>query len=164
MIRNLDSSYRGEGARTVYDSITATLAITGGVARNDDLTLTAGWGGVTGTGEINIGGQSVEYRVIPAVQTSSDGSNIAVPVIVRGPWADLSFAPDLEYLANQRLELERAELEAAAQASIDEERGRLEQEARDRLNLPAGGDARDAIENQLRNEVEGALRGLFGGN
>lgn len=164
MIRNLDSSYRGEGARTVYDSITATLAITGGVARNDDLTLTAGWGGVTGTGEINIGGQSVEYRVIPAVQTSSDGSNIAVPVIVRGPWADLSFAPDLEYLANQRLELERAELEAAAQARIDEERARLEQEARDRLNLPAEGDARDAIENQLRNEVEGALRGLFGGN
>jgi hypothetical protein len=67
-------------------------------------------------------------------------------------------------LANQRLELERAELEAAAQARIDEERARLEQEARDRLNLPAEGDARDAIENQLRNEVEGALRGLFGGN
>ncbi len=164
MIRNLDSSYRGQGARTVYDSITATLAITGGVARNDDLRLDAGWGGVTGAGAIDIGGQSVDYRVIPAVQTSSDGSNIAVPVIVRGPWANLSFAPDLEYLARQRLELEREQLEEAAQARIDAERERLEQEARERLNIPAEGDARDAIENQLRNEVEGALRGLLGGN
>lgn len=164
MIRNLDSSYRGEGARTVYDSITATLAIASGVARNDDLRLDAGWGSVTGAGTIDIGRQSVDYRVIPAVQTSSDGSNIAVPVIVRGPWANLSFAPDLEYLARQRLELEREQLEEAAQARIDAERERLEQEARERLNLPAEGDARDAIENQLRNEVEGALRGLLGGN
>lgn len=157
MIRNLDTAYRGDGARTVYDSVTSTWAIAGGVAQNDDLSLAASWGGVTGAGRVDIGGQSVQYRLVPAVQTSSDGSAIAVPVLIEGPWSNLRFAPDLEYLATQRLELEREAIEAQA-------RERLETEARERLNVAPEGDIQDALEDRLRNEAQDALRNLLGGN
>jgi AsmA protein len=50
MIRNFDASFRGEGARTVYDSITANFVISDGIVQNDDLLLDAPWGGVEGAG------------------------------------------------------------------------------------------------------------------
>ena len=102
MIRNFDTSFRGEGARTVYDSISANFTIDDGVLRNDDLVLNAPWGGVEGTGRVDLGARSVDYRVIPAVMRNEAGeAGLAVPILVSGPWSGLRFRPDLEYLAEQ---------------------------------------------------------------
>ena len=172
MIRNFDTGYQGEGQRTVYDSVTASFAITRGVLQNDDLLLSAPWGGVTGSGQANLGGQSLDYRVIPRVERGESG--LSVPILITGPWADLSFRPDLAFLAEQELAAERERLEAEARARLDEERERLEQEARDRVQEEVGQalgvevtdettteQIQDSLEDRLRQEAEQQLRNLF---
>ena len=132
MIRNRDPGAQGTGARTVYDSVSARFVIADGVLANEDLTLAAGWGGATGAGRVDLGGQSLDYRMIPAISPTADIGAIRVPVLIRGPWSGPSIRLDLEYLAQQELAAERARLEAEAQARIDAEVDRLEAGARAR--------------------------------
>ncbi len=174
MVRNLDTSFQGEGARTVYDSITANFVITDGVLQNDDLLLDAPWGTVTGAGQVDIGAQTLDYRVIPGVLRDDQGqAGIQVPVLISGPWASPSIRPDLAYLAEQELAAEAARLEEEARARLAEEADRLEEEARQRANellgteLEAGDtvdDAGQALEDRLREEAENQLRRLLGGD
>jgi AsmA protein len=173
MIRTLDASFQGDGARTVYDSLTAAFTITEGVLRNDDLLLDAPWGEVAGAGRVDLGAQTLDYRVIPTVMRDASGSGgINVPILFSGPWASLSIRPDLEYLAQQELAEEAERLEAEARARLAEEADRLEAEARARANEALGldlqegdtvEDAQDALEQRLRDEAEDQLRRLLGG-
>lgn len=171
MIRNRDPGAQGAGARTVYDSLSAGFTIADGVLANDDLALAAGWGSATGAGRVDLGAQSLDYRVTPAILQSGDGGAIRVPVLIRGPWSGPPIRLDLEYLAQQELAAERARLEAEAQARIDAEVDRLEAEARARANQALGTqlqqgdtvqDARDALEDRLRQEAEQQLLRLLG--
>lgn len=158
MIRNFDTSFRGEGARTVYDSITANFTIENGVLRNDDLSLVAPWGGVDGEGTVNLGGRSLDYRVVPGVLRGEDGQGgLSVPLLVTGPWARPDVRPDLESLAAQQL---------------GEQRDRIEGEVRDRANELLGtglqaGDGEEAIgealQERLSEETENVLSRLLGG-
>lgn len=171
MIRNFDSSYRGEGQRTVYDSVTGGFTIVDGVLRNEDLLLSAPWGVVDGAGQADIGARTVEYRVIPRVMRAEDGSGgLQVPILITGPWADLRFRPDLAWLAEQELAEDRARLEAEARERLDAERSRLEQSLRDRANEVLDvqiedGQSRDEIErsleDRLREEAAERLQRLF---
>lgn len=171
MIRNFDPSYRGEGQRTVYDSLTGSFTIAGGVLRNEDLVLAAPWGRVTGAGRTDIGAQTVEYRVIPGVLQGADGTGgFAVPILITGPWSDLSFRPDLAFIAEQELAEERARLEAAARERLAAEREELERRLRDQAGDALGveieeGQSReeieDALEQRLREQAEEQLRRLL---
>ncbi|WP_439140361.1 AsmA family protein, partial [Roseicyclus sp.] len=67
MIRNRDPGAQGAGARTVYDSLSAGFIIADGVLANDDLALAAGWGSAAGAGRVDLGAQSLDYRLIPAI-------------------------------------------------------------------------------------------------
>ncbi|MCU4655114.1 AsmA family protein [Roseibacterium sp. SDUM158016] len=173
MIRNFDASFRGEGARTVYDSVTANFSIADGVLTNDDLELDAPWGAVRGEGTVDLGAQRLDYRVIPGVMRDENGQvGIEVPVLIDGPWSDLRFRPDLEYLAEQEFLEQRDRLAAEAQARLAEEQDRIEQDVRDRANELLGtqieaGDTREEIEgaltDRLTEEAGNALLRLLGG-
>ena len=171
MIRNRDPGAQGAGARTVYDSVSASFTIADGVLANEDLALAAGWGSAAGVGRVDLGAQSLDYRLIPAILQSGDGGAIRVPVLIRGPWSGPSIRLDLEYLAQQELAAERARLEAEAKARLEAEVDRLEAEARARANQALGTqlqqgdtvqDARDALEDRLRQEAEQQLLRLLG--
>lgn len=171
MIRNFDASYRGEGQRTVFDAVTAGFTVAGGVARNEDLRLDAPWGEVTGAGEADIGAQTVDYRVIPGVIRGEDGAAaISVPILITGPWSDLRFRPDLEYLAEQELAAERDRLEAAARERLEAQQERLETELREQvgeaLDVEIDTDTtveevEQTLEDRLREEAEQRLRELL---
>lgn len=173
MLRNLDAGYQGEGARTVYDSITGNFTITGGVLSNEDLLLDAPWGEVQGTGTVDIGRQALDYRVIPGVLRDETGvAGVQVPVRITGSWDAPRFRPDLEYLAQQELEAERARLEEAARARIEAERERLAAEALDRANAALGTelgadatveDVEDAVTDRLMDAVAPQVLQLLGG-
>ncbi|MEJ6392425.1 AsmA family protein [Gymnodinialimonas sp. 2305UL16-5] len=170
MIRNFDASFRGEGARTVYDSVTANFLIRDGVLSNDDLLLDAPWGEVRGEGQADLAAMTVDYQVTPGVLRDDSGAaGFRVPILIRGPWSAPSFRPDLEALAEQELADEAAALEAAARERLEEEENRLEETVRDRANELLGveieaGDSRDDIQRQLEEgAVNGLQRLLFGG-
>jgi AsmA protein len=160
MIRNLDTSYRGEGQRTVYESITASFTMADGVVTNDDLLMTAPFGELTGDGTVSLGQQALDYTVVPRVLygQGSDGG-VRVPLRISGYWGDPNFSLDLEALARQELEeeidaLEQRATEAAAEAlGIEVEEGQSVEEA-----------AQDTLEDRLREEAARQLERLLGGN
>ncbi len=69
---------------------------------NNDLSLKSPFIRVTGKGTSDMPKRTVNYRVTPkAVATSKgqggsgDAGGIKVPVVISGPWHDLSYKPDL---------------------------------------------------------------------
>ncbi len=160
MIRNLDTSYRGEGQRTVYESITASFDLSDGVVSNDDLLMTAPFGELTGSGTVGVGEQVLDVTVIPRVMYDSAGEGgVRVPLRISGTWASPRFALDLEALANERVQeeldaLEQRATDAAADAlGVDVQEGQSLQDA-----------AQDSLEDRLRQEAEDQLNRLLGGN
>jgi len=65
MLRNFDTSYRGEGKKTIYDAITASFVIRDGVLQNDDLLFKAPLATAKGKGRVDIGAKTIDYRVEP---------------------------------------------------------------------------------------------------
>jgi AsmA protein len=77
-------------SRTDFASLSGTFTITNGVVKNDDLQLKSGIIPITGAGTVNLPNRAVDYRV-----TVSLAGAIGVPVLVSGPWDNLSYRPDL---------------------------------------------------------------------
>jgi AsmA protein len=160
MIRNFDTSFRGAGQRTVYDSLTGSFTMEGGVVSNSDLLMTASLGELTGSGSVNLGNQDLDYTVVPRVLygEGSEGG-VRVPLRISGYWGDPNFSIDLEALAGQELEeqidaLEERATNAATEAlGIEVQEGQSVEEA-----------AQDALEERLREEAEQQLLRLLGGN
>lgn len=134
MLRNLDPSYMGKGYTTIFDEITGTFRIVDGVVINDDLRLTAPLFRASGSGQIGIGGQTLDLRVTPEL-LGGQNAGIKVPLRVTGSWQD----------PKVRLDLEGAL------------RSRVEEEARDRIQKELGGAAGDGLEETLKKGLGGLL-------
>ena len=89
---NATSSLTGvtSNGATDFSSLSGTFTITNGIVKNDDLQLKSGIIPITGAGTVNLPNRTVDYRV-----TVSLAGAIGVPVLVTGPWDDLSYRPDL---------------------------------------------------------------------
>jgi len=167
ILRNLDASAIGAGNSTIYDSIGASFSMQGGVLTNSDLRMEARLLGVGGTGTVDLGNQTLNYRVTPEAMRNADtGEALRVPLLITGPWSAPRLRLDLEGLAEQRLEEERERLEARAREEVDrleaEARARLEAEVTERLNLPTTeGTQGQSLEDRAREEL---LRRLMGGS
>ncbi|WP_394196068.1 AsmA family protein [Litoreibacter albidus] len=177
MIKNLDASYQGEGSKTVFDDITASFDIDGGVLSNTDLNFVAELLTATGGGALDLGGQTIKYRLAPVALASQLSGGIRVPVIIEGPWSNVRFRPDLKALIDADLEAEKEKLKAQAKAK--EEELRVKAKARE-AELRAKADAKledelgvvrqdgqsveDALKEGLENKAKDALRNLLGGN
>ncbi|MCK0169230.1 AsmA family protein [Jannaschia sp. S6380] len=158
MVRTLDLSYRGEGQKTIFDDITASFIVRDGVASGDDLRLSAPYLVATGAGEIDLGARRIDYRLIPVLRRDGDDRGVSVPLSIEGPWADPRIRPDLEYVARQKLDAEREELEARARAEAEAARTRVEDVAREKLAeeldiAPEALDSRKAIEDAIVDRV-----------
>ena len=155
MLLNLDPNYVGEGQKTVYDRITGSFTVNNGVLDNGDLAVQAPLLTASGSGTVDIGGQSLNYRLIPtSLGGKALGTDAQVPVTIVGPWSKPRFGLDLESIA-------RAKLEAKAQEEL--------QKQAERLGLaPVEGEsiedtARRAGEEFLKQEAQKQLEKLLGG-
>ncbi len=185
MLRNLDTSFRGEGQKTVFNSIGATFTMKGGVLYNDDLAFVAPLARADGSGEVGVGEQTLNYRINPVALAAADGSGgISVPVLITGTWANPKFRPDLKGLIDQNLAEEKAALEAkiaaekaaikarlqaekaALQERLDAKRAAAEQRAKDALGVETqeGESVEDAARRKLEEEAKRGLLNLLGNN
>ena len=106
MARNLESAFLNAGAeeaqKTDFAELSGTFKITKGVLRNDDLLLLNPLLRLAGRGSTDLPKRTVDYRLEPKLVASLEGQGgdtgskgLVVPVIVEGPWHDLSYRPDL---------------------------------------------------------------------
>lgn len=153
MLRNLDPSFVGTGARTIFDEITGTFRIVDGVVINDNLSMLAPLLTATGNGTVGLGGQTLDYRIVPTLRTG-ENEGLSVPIIISGSWNAPRFRLDLEGMVNARAE---AEIEAA--------KDRLEERAKQKVLEKVGGgsgqNAREAVKDKFENELKKGLRSLF---
>lgn len=81
---------------TDFGTLTGTFTIINGVLRNNDLQLKSGPIPVTGQGTVSLPARTVDYRL-----TVNLAGAVGIPVLVTGPWDNLSYRPDLSGLARQ---------------------------------------------------------------
>jgi AsmA protein len=152
MLRNLDASYRGASNKTIFSSITGSFAILDGVLANEDLNFASGLLDATGSGQIDIAAQTVNYRVIPVAFSGEDigsAGGISVPVLIDGPWSNLRFRPDLQGLFDAELDKQKAELEARAKANLEKIKEETEQRLKDEAEKALKKAAEDALKKAL---------------
>lgn len=175
MLRTLDTSFVGEGQKTIFDGVSGRFTIAEGQLRNEDLRLVAPYLTATGAGRIGLGPRDLDYRIRPTAFPGQDGTGgVMVPLRITGPWADPSYRLDLEAIAREKMEAEAAAAEERlrSEAAAAEARAKAELEAklRDELGVTpeAGESLEDAAKRRARDMLgpEGSLilEGLLGGN
>ena len=178
MLRNLDASYQGKGAKTIFDSINATFTIRDGVLANDDLAFKAPLATATGKGTVNIGERTLDYRVTPVALSDAAGNGgISVPVLITGSWAHPKFRPDLKGLLQGDLGAKgdalKKRVEDAVGEAVTNSLGVAPQEGetpkaaiRRELGVAPGEQIspEDAIKRKLEDEAGKGLLNLLGGN
>ena len=183
MARNVTAAYQGNaigGERaTDFAELSGSFNIRNGVLTNDDLWLQAPVLRVAGRGQVNLPPRTLDYRLDPKAAPTLEGqggtrevAGVLVPVIVRGPWDDLTFAPDLESVARRALEDPEAFKEEVEQQidQLDEARKSLKKGSPEKmleglLRGQGGGEgesARGGEGGQGADAARKLLKGLFG--
>ncbi|MBF0324870.1 MAG: AsmA family protein [Alphaproteobacteria bacterium] len=105
MVRNVTTAFTGgakEMEKTDFAELGGTFTITNGIVSNHDLSMKSPLLRVEGKGTVEMPPRTVHYRIEPKAVASlegqggkADAAGISVPVIVEGPWDNLSYRPDL---------------------------------------------------------------------
>ncbi|MHA1569184.1 MAG: AsmA family protein, partial [Alphaproteobacteria bacterium] len=109
MMRSIspDSLIKGvnPAQKTDFSELSGTFVIRRGILENKDLKMLSPVLRVTGAGTSDLPARTVNYRIEPkAVATlkgqggAADKRGLVVPIMVTGPWHNLSYQPDLKAL------------------------------------------------------------------
>ena len=137
-----------KGGTTVFDSLGATFAIENGVLRNTDLLMLLPNFTATGTGQVGLGAQTVDYTVTPKALRVNGDRGLAVPVRIFGPWSAPQIKPDLQ----AALDLNFASEKAKAQQKLEEKLGIQRQE---------GQSVEDAVKDKVEDKLKRELFKIF---
>ncbi|WP_407495380.1 AsmA family protein [Pseudooceanicola sp. MF1-13] len=156
---DLDRLFRGgdpTGGTTIFDATNATFTLTDGNLRNDDLLMKLGGIEARGTGRIGLGPQDIDYLFTPISLTARDGRGLALPVLIRGPWAGPKISVDLE----KAIELNAAEERKALETQVREKvKAKVEQELG--ITQQEGESAEDAVRRTIEEEAKKGLLKLL---
>lgn len=104
--RQLPREAIGEQQETDFSALHGTIAIANGVARNQDLTMLSPLLRVSGQGQVDLGAQSLDYRLTPRAVANLSGQGgetdlqgIPVPVLISGSFSDPRITLDFAAIA-----------------------------------------------------------------
>jgi AsmA protein len=133
--------------KTDFSEMTATFNIKNGVARNDDLNMKAPLFRISGSGDIDIGNETINYLAKPTIVKSLAGqggagldelSGLTIPVKLTGTFAQPKYALDFAGVAT-----------ALAQKKIMDK---------------VGGTKGEAVQKLMGGDTAGGLEGLLSGS
>ena len=134
-------------AETDFTTFSASLNVEDGLASVQSLSLVNSVLDVSGAGQINLGGRTLDVKLTPAVDKSGQGdtatvqvNGIPVPLRIQGSWLSPQFSPDL------------SGLQAALTASA---RDKAAAEITDRIGGELGSIVSDAVSGRNSQETEG---------
>jgi len=162
MMRQVESAFldasAGKQEQTDFSELTATFKIENGVVSNDDLAMLSPLFRVKGEGTVDAPARTVNYRVVPKAVASTTGqggatdlAGVKVPVLITGPWHDISYAPDLSGAVTDLVKDPSKAVDAVKGAAGG---------AKELLKDPAGA-AKDLLPGKDADPTK-ALKGLFG--
>ncbi|HTN96588.1 MAG TPA: AsmA family protein [Nordella sp.] len=90
---------QGPDAKTPFDALSASFRLANGVATTKDINFTSPVLAVSGAGVVDLPSQALDLKVSPTLTLAAaqglDLAGLAVPVIVKGPWANPKIYPDI---------------------------------------------------------------------
>lgn len=148
---NLDQllSAGGMSGTTIFDDLTASWTIAAGVLSNRDLLLQLRNYSASGNGVVDLGGQTIDYKFTPVALRANSGEGLAIPVLFKGPWSDVSIRPDVEAALDLKLDAEMDALQDKAEKAVTDRLG---------VSPTEGQSSEDAITDKVKNEL---LKKLF---
>ncbi|MGC1496838.1 MAG: AsmA family protein [Sulfitobacter sp.] len=149
-------SFDVEGGTTVFDSLGAKFTIDGGVLRNDDLLMLLPNFNATGTGQVNLGAQTLDYTVVPKALRVNGGRGLAVPVRISGPWADPKIKPDLKAAIDLNFDAEKKQAEERVKQKLQE---KLQEELG--VTQQDGQSVEEAVKDELEDKLKRELFKIF---
>lgn len=167
LARNLSGG--GGPEKTDFSEIAASFAVRDGALSTTDFRLLGPLIRVTGEGVMDLGARTMDMRLAPkAVATLKgqggklDKAGLAFPLIVSGPWDDLSIRPDLTAALTDFLENPEAAIDAAKGVLGGDAGGALEGAAAGALGGAAGAAAKALGKGDAVGAASEALRVLTG--
>lgn len=101
----------GEGEETDFTALEGSFSVSNGVARNTDLILLSPLVRVDGSGTVDIGGQTMDYRLRPQAVASIEGQGgdrdlrgVVVPIVIRGTFSNPSVGIDWDVVGRALLQ------------------------------------------------------------
>lgn len=144
------------GGTTIFDSLNATYTMSGGNLVNEDLLLSLSSFEARGAGRVGLGSQDIDYLFTPVALKVNEGSGLAIPIRIRGPWSGPSILPDLEQALDLNLSVEKEKLEQQAREAVSK---KIEEELG--VKTEDGKSLEDAAKDKIENELKKGLRGIF---
>lgn len=136
----------GDRATTIFESLNGSFQIEDGVLKSNDLTISATLFEARGQGEIDLGGQRLDYILRPRVFETETTRGLSIPVRIEGPWAKPRIYPDVKLVAKEKLRVEEDNAKAKAKARLEQEQRKVE----------------DKVKDKLKDKLREGLGGLFG--
>lgn len=156
MLITLDASQYGRGQKTIFDSLTGSFTIAGGVLANDDFRMTSPRVTAQGNGTVGVGDQTLDYRLrATALADDAGQGGLTAPLLIYGSWADPRFTIDIEALARDGLSEDLGGVEDRAKAQLQDQLG---------IDRAPDESLEDAARRKLEEELGKGLIDLFGGN
>ncbi|WP_135501208.1 AsmA family protein [Roseovarius aestuariivivens] len=137
------------GGTTVFDSASATFRMEDGNLFNDDLTMILPLARASGAGRIGLGARDIDYVFTPRLLDGGSGNGLAIPVKIRGPWANPRITPDLEAAIDLNFNEEKKEIERKARREVERE---VEKQLG--ITRQEGQSLEDAAKDALEKELE----------
>ncbi|MDR9483859.1 MAG: AsmA family protein [Sediminimonas sp.] len=156
---DLDKLFRAgdvSGGTTVFDSLSASFTIEDGVLRNDDLLMSLPVITARGEGRIGLGARDLDYLFTPRSGGTDGEGGVAIPVRIKGPWANPSIRPDMKVLLDENLEEEKKAAEEKARKKLNEA-----VEKKLGVTPEEGESVEDALKKKAEEKVKDALKGLL---
>jgi AsmA protein len=138
-----DQQDTGTPGQTDFTEISASLTMTNGVIKNNDLQAKSPLLRIDGKGEVDLPKDSIDYLITTELVKSLEGqggkgrddlAGIPIPVRVSGPLSKPSYRPDLE-----------SALSAKAKAQLEEKKQEVTKK----------------VEEKAKEKLDGVLKGLF---
>ena len=165
---------QGPDAKTPFDGLSASFTVNNGIAATNSLNFTSPVMQVKGGGVIDLPRQTLNLRVSPTLTLAQaqglDLAGLAVPIIIKGPWANPKIYPDIAgILENPQAAYDtlRKLVGEGTTASIKKKGEEIQQQVKDKVtdeigkalgNDEAGQEAGKIIDDQGQK----LLKGLFG--
>ncbi|MDT8326422.1 MAG: AsmA family protein [Roseovarius sp.] len=144
------------GGTTVFDEMSASFTMDKGNLFNNDLLMNLPLAKATGKGRVGLGARDIDYLFTPVLLEGENRRGLAIPVRIRGPWANPRITPDLEKAIDMNLKEERKKLESKAKEEVNRA-----VEKKLGVSVEEGQSVEDAVKDKLEETAKRKLRKLF---
>ena len=144
------------GGTTVFNQMGASFEIVDGVLRNDNLNMLLENYRTTGKGRVGLGARDIDYTFVPTALRARSGKGLAIPVRIRGPWANPKILPDLGAAIDLNLAEEKAKIEEKARDAV---KNKIEQELG--VVTEEGQSVEDAVKEKVEDKLKKELLKIF---